>query len=40
MPSNYFALEPVIKDNLTGIDSIQAIYTPFSVDDMLQATAA
>lgn len=39
MPSNYFALEPVIKDNLTGIDSIQAIYTPFSVDDMLQATA-
>lgn len=39
MPSNYFALEPVIKDHLTGIDSIQAIYTPFSVDDMLQATA-
>ena len=39
MPSNYFALEPVIKDHLTGIDSIQSIYTPFSVDDMLQATA-
>ena len=39
MPSNYFALEPAIKGRLAGIDSIQAIYTPFSVDDMLESTA-
>lgn len=39
MPNNYFALEPIIKEHLQDIDLIQAIYTPFSVDDMLQATA-
>ncbi|WP_151834596.1 phage tail terminator protein [Acinetobacter junii] len=39
MPSNYFALESIIKGRLAGIDSIQAIYTPFSVDDMLESTA-
>lgn len=39
MPSNYFALEPIIKEHLQDIESIQAVYTPFSVDDMLQATA-
>ncbi|MEG2267410.1 MAG: hypothetical protein RSC68_24165 [Acinetobacter sp.] len=39
MPSNYFALESIIKGRLVGIDSIQAIYTPFSVDDMLESTA-
>ena len=39
MPSNYFALEPTLKSRLAGIDSIQAIYTPFSVDDMLESTA-
>lgn len=38
MASNYFALEPAIKGHLAGIDGIQAIYTPFSVDDMLQCT--
>lgn len=39
MPSNYFALESIIKGRLAGIDSIQAVYTPFSVDDMLESTA-
>ena len=39
MPSNYFALESTLKSRLAGIDSIQAIYTPFSVDDMLESTA-
>ena len=39
MPSNYFALEPIIKEHLQDIDSIQAVYTPFSVDDMLESTA-
>lgn len=39
MPSNYFALEPAIKERLSDIVDIQAIYTPFSVDDMLQCTA-
>jgi len=39
MPSNYFALESIIKGRLQDIESIQAVYTPFSVDDMLQATA-
>ncbi|OBY75904.1 phage tail terminator protein [Acinetobacter gyllenbergii] len=39
MPDNYFALEMIIKERLQGIDSIQAIYTPFSVDDMLECTA-
>ncbi|ENV09544.1 hypothetical protein F966_02202 [Acinetobacter higginsii] len=39
MPDNYFALETIIKERLQGIDSIQAIYTPFSVDDMLECTA-
>lgn len=39
MPSNYFALEPIIKAHLQDIESIQAVYTPFSVDDMLESTA-
>ncbi|MCH7294091.1 phage tail terminator protein [Acinetobacter higginsii] len=39
MPDNYFALEMIIKERLQNIDSIQAIYTPFSVDDMLECTA-
>ena len=33
---NYFALEDAIKKQLTGIDGIVDIYTPFSVEDMLQ----
>ena len=33
---NYFALEDAIKQRLTGIDGIVDIYTPFSVEDMLQ----
>ncbi|MFR9677507.1 hypothetical protein [Acinetobacter sp. SEK570] len=39
MPDNYFALETIIKERLQNIDSIQAIYTPFSVEDMLECTA-
>ncbi|MDH0562204.1 phage tail terminator protein [Acinetobacter courvalinii] len=39
MPDNYFGLETIIKERLQGIDSIQAIYTPFSVDDMMECTA-
>ena len=39
MPSNYFALESIIKGRLQDIESIQAVYTPFSVDDMLESTA-
>ena len=39
MPSNYFALEPIIKAHLQDIESIQAVYTLFSVDDMLESTA-
>jgi len=39
MPSNYFALESIIKAHLQDIESIQAVYTPFSVDDMLESTA-
>lgn len=39
MPSNYFALESIIKDRLQDIESIHAVYTPFSVDDMLESTA-
>lgn len=39
MPNNYFALEPIIKDLLLDIDSILEIYTPFSVEDMLECTA-
>lgn len=38
MPDNYFALEEIIKERLQDIDSIQAIYTPFSVEDMLECT--
>ena len=39
MPSNYFALESIIKGRLQDIESIHAVYTPFSVDDMLESTA-
>ncbi|ENW05741.1 phage tail terminator protein [Acinetobacter beijerinckii] len=39
MPNNYFALEPIIKDRLQDINSILEIYTPFSVEDMLECTA-
>ncbi|UTO20598.1 hypothetical protein NGC85_05820 [Acinetobacter sp. Z1] len=38
MTDNYFALEEIIKERLQDIDSIQAIYTPFSVEDMLECT--
>lgn len=38
MPSNYFALEPLIVEKLKEIEGILAINTPFSVDDMLQIT--
>lgn len=38
MPDNYFALEEIIKERLQDIVSIQAIYTPFSVEDMLECT--
>lgn len=38
MPNNYFALEPIIKEQLQNIDSIKAIYTPFSVEDMMECT--
>lgn len=36
---NYFALEPVIVQRIKDeMPDIQEVYTPFSVDDMLQLT--
>lgn len=36
MQDDYFALEKKIVENLTGIEGVKEIFTPFSVDDMLQ----
>lgn len=37
MPSNsYFALEQPIVDQLKTIDGIEAVYTHFSIEDMMQ----
>lgn len=41
MLSNYFALEPVLVERIkSGMPDVIAVYTPFSVDDMLQLTNA
>lgn len=39
MPSNYFALDEVLVNRITTeLPELTAVYTPFSVDDMLQLT--
>ena len=37
---DYFALEQPIVDQLKTIDGIEAVYTHFSIEDMMQGTAA
>ena len=37
---DYFALEQPIVDQLKIIDGIKAVYTHFSIEDMMQGTAA
>ena len=37
---DYFALEQPIVDQLKTIDGIKAVYTHFSIEDMMQGTAA
>lgn len=41
MPENYFALGPAIKQRIEAcVDGLNAIYSPFSVEDMLKMNSA